>query len=93
VAQLACQCGTADCAAKAERNAADAVIHVLAEQATLDGTSDHPGYLPGFGILPAESVRGLASSAKLKPLITPSGNSEPGYRPAAALTDFIRWRD
>ena len=33
------------------------MIHVLAEQATLDGTSDQPGYLPGFGILPAESVR------------------------------------
>ena len=32
-------------------------IHVLAEQATLGGTSNHPGYLPGFGILPAESVR------------------------------------
>ena len=44
------------------------VIHVLAEQATLDGTSDHPGYLPGFGILPAESVRDLAATATLKPL-------------------------
>ena len=46
----------------AERAAASAaVIHVLAEQATIDGTSDHPGYLPGFGILPAESVRELAA--------------------------------
>ena len=45
-----------------ERNAAvGAVIHVLAEQATVDGASDAPGYLPGFGILPAESVRALAS--------------------------------
>ena len=38
------------------------VINVLAEQATLDKTSDQPGYLPGFGILPAESVRELAAS-------------------------------
>ena len=52
--------------AAAERNAAAAaatVIHVLAEQATIDGTSDQPGYLPGFGILPAESVRELAATA------------------------------
>ena len=47
-AQLACQCGSDDCAAAAERNAASAaVIHVLAERATVDGTSDHPGYLAG----------------------------------------------
>ena len=57
-ASLACQCGRDDCAAAAQRHAtAAAVIHVLAEQATLDGTGDQPGYLPGFGILPAESVR------------------------------------
>ena len=37
------------------------VIHVLAEQATVDGAGDAPGYLPGFGILPAESVRALAT--------------------------------
>ena len=36
--QLECQCGAPDCPAVAERNAAAAaVIHVLAEQATLDG--------------------------------------------------------
>ena len=68
VATLACQCGSDDCAAATERNnaaaAATAVIHVLAEQATIDGTSDQPGYLPGFGILPAESVRELAATAK-----------------------------
>ena len=72
-AQLACQCGSGDCAAAAERKAlGDAVIHVLAEQATLCGTSNHPGYLPGFGILPAESVRELATTAQLKPLTIPS---------------------
>ncbi len=44
-----------------------AVIHVLADQATLDGTTNDPGYLPGHGILPAQSVRDLAATAKLKP--------------------------
>ena len=66
---------------------------MLEEQATLDGTSDHPGYLPGFGILPAESVRDLAMSAKLKPLRVPNGEPEPGYRPSVASAEFVRWRD
>ena len=92
--RLDCQCGSPDCAALAERKAlGDIVIHVLADQATLDGTSDYPGYLPGFGILPAESVRDLAVSAKLKPLTVPSSGAEPRYRPSTALAEFVRWRD
>jgi hypothetical protein len=50
-ATLACRCGSADCPAAGERNAAAAVvIHVLAEQAILEGTSNKPGYL--FGSCP-----------------------------------------
>jgi hypothetical protein len=90
---LACQCGSPDCAAGAERKiVGEIVIHVLAEQATLDGTSDQPGYLPGFGILPAESVRDLAQTATVKPLVMPDGG-EPGYRPSATLAQFVRFRD
>ena len=73
--------------------AASAVIHVLAEQATIDGTSDKPGYLPGFGILPAESVREVAKSATLKPLQVPTVAPDPGYRPTAKTLEFIRWRN
>jgi hypothetical protein len=93
-ARLACQCGAEECPVAAERKAvADVVIHVLAEQATLDGTSDQPGYLAGFGVLPAESVRGLATTAQLKPLVIPSGAPDPGYRPSAVTAAFVRWRD
>jgi hypothetical protein len=97
-ASLACQCGLDDCPAKTERDgaaaAASAVIHVLAEQGTLDGTSDNPGYLPGFGILPAAEVRDLAATAELKPIVVPTDAApEPRYRPSAKLTDFLRWRD
>jgi Domain of unknown function (DUF222) len=94
-ATLACQCGSDECPAATERKAAaDAVIHLLAEQGTLDGTSDHPGYLAGFGILPAESVREVAKSATLKPLDVPAAVApDPGYRPSAATREFIRWRD
>ncbi len=90
---LGCRCGSADCAAVTDRNALNqVVIHVLAEQATLDETSDQPGYLPGFGVLPAESVRELAACATITPLRMPTG-SEPGYRPSKALAAFIWWRD
>jgi hypothetical protein len=92
-ATLACQCGRDDCAAGSGRAAAaTALIHVLAEQATLDGTSDKPGYLPGFGILPAESVREMAATATRMPVTIPT-EAEPGYRPSAKLVEFIRWRD
>ncbi|WP_135452097.1 HNH endonuclease signature motif containing protein [Mycobacterium sp. DL99] len=104
--QLPCRCGRDECPAAQKRAAADAaVVHVLADRATVDGSSDDPGYLPGHGILPAESVRDLAATAKIKPLHVPAGpdqpsepgdasdGSEPGYRPSVALSEFIRWRD
>ncbi|MEH3141994.1 MAG: HNH endonuclease signature motif containing protein [Mycobacterium kyogaense] len=91
---LPCQCGSADCtAATVRESAAQVVIHVLAEQKTLDGGSDRPGYLSGFGVLPAESVRTIAKTAKIKPVRVPGADAEPGYRPSAALRDFLQWRD
>jgi uncharacterized protein DUF222 len=93
-ASLACLCGRDDCPAGVERAAAAAaVIHVLADQATVDGTSDQPGYLAGFGILPAESVRELVPTAQLKPVKVPTSQADPGYRPTATTMEFIRWRD
>jgi hypothetical protein len=93
-ATLACQCGTDDCPAGAERAAAEAaVIHVLAEQGTVEATSNAPGYLPGFGILPAESVRELAATATLTPVRIPAGPPDPGYRPSAITREFVQWRD
>jgi len=35
----------------------------------------------------------MATTAKIKPLVMPSTSPEPGYRPSAALADFVRWRD
>ncbi|MED5812450.1 DUF222 domain-containing protein [Mycolicibacterium sp. 050232] len=76
-AQLACRCGREDCPAAQNRAAADAaVVHVLANHSTLDGTSNDPGYLPGYGILPAHAVRDLAASAKLKPVPVPGACSD-----------------
>ncbi|WAY19340.1 HNH endonuclease [Mycolicibacterium fortuitum] len=102
-AQLVCRCGREECPAAQNRAAADAaVVHVLAGKSTVDGGSDAPGYLPGHGILPAESVRNVAAHAKIKPVRMPATTSEPaepveaaepGYRPTAGLSEFIRWRD
>jgi uncharacterized protein DUF222 len=93
-ATMACLCESSDCAAAAECTAlSNVVINVLAEQGTLDGSSDAPGYLPGFGVMPAESVRDLAAAgATVKPL-TIAKESAPGYRPTAAQSAFIKWRD
>ncbi|OKH78663.1 hypothetical protein EB73_37460 [Mycobacterium sp. SWH-M3] len=91
---LDCQCGLPDCPAVADkRRAADVVIHVLANQSTLDGTSNDPGYLPGFGVQPAETVRAAAQTATIKPVVIPQDTAEPRYRPSATLATFIRWRD
>jgi hypothetical protein len=94
-ATLACECGREDCTAREALSAASAaVVHVLAEQGTVEGTSDAPGYLRGFGILPAESVREVAKKATLKPLTVPTDAiPDPGYRPTAKSKEFIQWRD
>ncbi|MCB0934004.1 MAG: DUF222 domain-containing protein [Mycobacterium sp.] len=67
---------------------------MVAEGASVSGAGDRPGYLPGYGEIPAEMLRQLAARARLKPL-TPPGvwRAESGYRPSAALDDFIRCRD
>lgn len=91
---LACRCGSPDCtAATVRESAARVVIHVLAEQKTLDGAGVRPGYLSGFGVLPAESVRRIAATASIRPVRAPGAQAESGYRPSAALRDFLQWRD
>ena len=92
--RLACGCASPDCPRRERRRAGGGDRHPCA------GRAGHrrrrrrrAGYLPGFGILPAESVRALAKSARLKPLTVPTGAPEPGYRPSAALAEFVRWRD
>ena len=92
-AKLLCACGSPDCPALGSGGAVPVVIHVLAEQATVEGCGTAPGYLPGFGLQPAETVRNQAANAKIKPLVLPDNEIQPGYRPPVALAEFIRWRD
>ena len=90
---LLCACGSAECPALGSGGAAPVLIHVLAESATVEGSGNSPGYLPKFGIQPAESVRSQRATAKVKPLTLPGNGIQPGYRPSVALAEFIRWRD
>ena len=92
-AVLRCQCGAPGCAATPPRPDTPVVIHVLAEQAAVTGDSPAPGYLPGFGPVPSTLLRQLAGVAKIKPLLRPQTRPESGYRPSAALAEFVRFRD
>ncbi len=92
--RLGCRCARPDCAA-GTRPASPVVIHVIAEQASLDGSGTAPGsQLGADGLIPAEVVADLAPSATLMPLIHPADAApEPGYTPSRALADFVRCRD
>jgi len=92
LAAMRCECGSPDCTAAHRRPGTDVVIHVLAEQATISGDSQAPCYLTNFGPLASTTVRDMAATATIKPLIMPAG-PERGYRPSAALAEFVRCRD
>ncbi len=93
--RLGCRCARPDCAAGKRPAAGPVVIHVIAEQATLDGTGNTPGSeLGADGLIPPELVAELAASAKLVPLAQPAdAPPENGYVPSTALADFVRCRD
>ncbi|HEU4361772.1 MAG TPA: HNH endonuclease signature motif containing protein [Mycobacterium sp.] len=100
--RLACRCGHPDCAA-ATAVAKPVLIHIIAEQATLDGTSQIPGSLIGAdALIPAELIADLAGMVRLHPLhlpiaAPPESGSPPQAggtpTPSAKLADFIRCRD
>ncbi|KAA0096730.1 DUF222 domain-containing protein [Mycolicibacterium sp. P1-18] len=92
--RLGCRCGHADCPAAGEVASA-VVIHVIAEQATVDGTGTVPAAMIGFeGLIPAEMVAELAKSARLRPLVHPvHAPPECGYVPSRGLADYVRCRD
>jgi hypothetical protein len=92
--RLVCGCGSADCAAATRASSRDVVIHVVAEQASLDGSGTTPGVVAGAeGLIPAQMVAELARTARLEPLPPPTDGPEPRYAPSAKLADFVRCRD
>jgi hypothetical protein len=92
--RLVCGCGSARCDAAARSYRSNVIVHVVAEQASVDGTGSQPGAVLGNeGQISAELVAELAKNAKLQPLVPPAGPPEPRYIPSAKLADFVRARD
>jgi hypothetical protein len=92
--RLGCRCGLSDCPA-AGAVASAVVIHVIAEQSTVDGTATTPAAMIGFeGLIPAELITELATAARLRPLVHPVDcRAEGGYVPSRGLADYVRCRD
>lgn len=93
--RMACECDREDCSAAMNPPAVPVVIHVVADAATVHGDAAIPGYLPGYGALPADLVRAYIRTARLKPVPLPRdlATCEPGYRASAALTTYVKLRD
>jgi hypothetical protein len=95
---LTCNCNRADCPARMIGESPELprfVINVIASQETVDGSSDQPGYLEGYGVIDADQVRQLAESATLRILSEPAVSDAEAlrYQPSAALERWIRCRD
>jgi hypothetical protein len=93
--RLSCRCGQPRCPAAATPTPSPVVIHVIADQASLDGRAQTPGSMIGSDALIApELIADVARSAKLRPLVHP-GDAAPerGYTPSQSLADFVRCRD
>ncbi|WP_155770140.1 HNH endonuclease signature motif containing protein, partial [Mycobacterium asiaticum] len=93
--RLGCRCGRTQCGAGARPDATAVTIHVIAEQATLEGAGDHPGSRwCADGVITPELLAELKLTAHLVPLIHPGDAApEPRYRPSTALTEFVKCRD
>jgi hypothetical protein len=92
--RLVCACKSGECSAAAPTGASNVVIHVIAEQSSVDGAGIKPGALAGReGLIPAQVVAELARTARLQPVIRPMDAPEAGYTPSAKLAEFVRCRD
>ena len=69
------------------------VIHVIAEQAAVEGRGATPAsVVAADGLIPASVIAELAKSATLRPLIRPV-DAEPHYLASARLAAYVRARD
>jgi Domain of unknown function (DUF222) len=93
--RLGCRCGLRECAAGKRPVATPVVIHVIADQATVDGRQcATPSEVCADGLIAPELVAELAAEAKLVPLaLSIDAAPEPGYVPSKKLADFVRCRD
>ena len=97
---LACDCGQPDCPTRGSDtevppSGVRTVINVIASEDTVNGNSEQPGYLEGYGVIDAEQVRQLAKTSTRLPVECPAVSPAEAvrYQPSAALQRWIRCRD
>ncbi|MBB3606804.1 hypothetical protein FHT40_006497 [Mycolicibacterium sp. BK556] len=92
--RLTCECGESDCPAT-ESPTGSVVIHVVADQATLDGTANKPAYVLDTGeLISPQLLAELKAKARERPVVIPCDEPPcPSYHPSRALADFVRCRD
>ncbi|MCX2933648.1 DUF222 domain-containing protein [Mycobacterium sp. CVI_P3] len=96
ISTMTCDCMSKECPARSgtDSQSGQIVIHLLAEAKTITDNENTPALLAGYGAIPADTVRALATRAKLRPVIDGKElSAEPHYRPSTALAEFIRCRD
>jgi Domain of unknown function (DUF222) len=106
IQQLACGCDSADCPAAARDvpPSATAVIHVVADAATVDSAPTFdaqphgpvpPAFVIGAGVMPTPLLGGILEHATRREIDHPGDDPppEPRYTPSRALADFVRCRD
>ena len=93
--RLRCRCGRERCPAEKRSVATPVMIHLIVDQATVDGRSGAAASeVCADGLIAPELVAELAAEAKLVPLIHPTDTApEPGYVPSKKLAEFVRCRD
>jgi uncharacterized protein DUF222/HNH endonuclease len=74
------------------------LIQVVVGASTLLGIDDQPAEIPGFGVIPADAARRIATDATWQRILTdPTSGAilDVGrkYRPPKALADYVRTRD
>ncbi|WP_425461687.1 DUF222 domain-containing protein [Mycobacterium pseudokansasii] len=95
---LACRCGSSDCPARRggaqAPTGAQVLLNVVATADTLSGKSQQPGYVEGYGVIDADLVRELATSATRRLIADlPSDADALTYHPSTALDRAVRCRD
>ena len=92
--RMACTCGVSDCVEMRGRpRERNLVIHVVAEQASIEGSGTAPGFMAGVDeLIPPQVIAELAKSATLRSLALPVA-AEPRYTPSAKLAEYVRCRD
>lgn len=93
--RMVCGCGGEDCAAGVVPAASPVVVHVVADAQTVHGGAGIPGFVSGFGALPADLVRAYVPVAQLRDVALPEAlaECEAGYRPSEKLATYVKLRD